>query len=88
MRGAGIGKRQFLGDKSIAQPRSPSYGQLVLIREEQCGDYDDVATVHAGAFGSHGAVVVPLVADAKISFRDAGWWLPGLAQGDFIAHRL
>jgi putative acetyltransferase len=86
MRGAGIGKRQFLGDKSIAQPRSPSYGQLVLIREEQCGDYDDVATVHAGAFGSHGAVVVPLVADLRNSLAsEAGLSLVAIDDHGSVA---
>jgi putative acetyltransferase len=47
----------------------------VLIREEQPGDYDEVASVHAAAFGSHGPVVVRLVADLRRSLAGE----PGLS---------
>jgi putative acetyltransferase len=44
-----------------------AYRPTVLIREEQAEDHTGVAHVHELAFGDHGAVVVPLVVDLRLS---------------------
>jgi putative acetyltransferase len=44
----------------------------VLVREEQPGDHAAVATIHRLAFGSHGAVVAPLVDDLRESIPRLG----------------
>ena len=43
------------------------YFRLVLIRDEQPEDRQDVAAIHRTAFGDHGNVVVPLVDDLRRS---------------------
>jgi putative acetyltransferase len=60
----------------------------VLIREERIEDADDVARVHADAFGSHGAAVVSLVAALRASLQhDAGLSLVAVEDdGGVVGH--
>jgi putative acetyltransferase len=62
----------------------------VLIREEQPSDHGSVADVHRAAFGSHAAVVVPLLAELrKTLIREAGLSLVAVDDdGPVIGHVL
>ncbi|MDX6284940.1 MAG: putative acetyltransferase [Frankiales bacterium] len=76
-------------DKWLACHWDRLYRRPVLIREERPEDYESVAEVHQLAFGSHGSVVVPLVADLRASLkREPGLSLVADNGGRVVGHAL
>src|SRR5207302_537384 len=70
-----IEQRHLFRDKWIDRHQCSAYRPTVLIREEHAEDHAAVAHVHELAFGDHGAVVVTLVNDLRLSLATE----PGLS---------